>query len=247
VPFTPAHAAAVVPLRRLGLPMGALVAGAVAPDLPLFLWSGGYASTHSPRGVVTLDVVVGLTLLALWAFLLRDAFADLTPWVRDRVGPAAPLGARAWLLAPVAVAVGALTHVVWDSATHPGRWIVLRVGWLQQEHAGLPGLKWAQYLSGVLGVAFVVGYAAWWLSRRPLAPRPSAVANPVAWLAAPLALAVAAGAVGFAVGSVLVDRAYFAAVFGIQAGALGALVVAAAWHVVVRRRTAAATRQRTAP
>ena len=32
MPLTPAHPAVVLPLQRLGLPLSALVAGAVAPD-----------------------------------------------------------------------------------------------------------------------------------------------------------------------------------------------------------------------
>ncbi|GAA1976788.1 hypothetical protein GCM10009718_11340 [Isoptericola halotolerans] len=73
-----------------------------------------------------------------------------------------------------------------DSATHPGRWIVERVEWLQTPHAGLLGSQWAQYVSGVLGVAVLVGYTVWWLRRRPVTRREPRVRHATTWaLAAP--------------------------------------------------------------
>jgi hypothetical protein len=249
MPFTLAHAVVAVPLRglssrsrlgrlgRLGLPMVSVVAGSVAPDLPLYLRAGGYGVTHSLWGVVTVDVVIGVTLVAAWVLLLRNAFADLTPWVRDRVRPRAPLGTRGWLLTPVGVALGALTHVVWDSASHRGGWIVQRVAWLQGEHLGLLGFAWVQHLSSVLGVSFLVGYTIWWLGRRTVRPRPSAVERSAVWFAAVPALAAAGGLTGFALGASLAGRAYLCAVLGVQAGTVAAVLVAAAWHLAVRRAT----------
>ncbi|RHW25669.1 DUF4184 family protein [Nocardioides immobilis] len=64
--MTLAHPAAVLPLGRLGLPMTALVAGSVVPDIPLFLWwVRGYELTHSLVGILVVDVVlaVGVVLL----------------------------------------------------------------------------------------------------------------------------------------------------------------------------------------
>lgn len=92
MPFTPAHAAAVLPLGRTALPMSALVAGSVAPDLPMFLpGRPGYEVTHSLWGVVTVDVLVAMAALWLWFGLVRDPYADVVPWVRDRVPAATSL------------------------------------------------------------------------------------------------------------------------------------------------------------
>ncbi len=52
--------------------------------------------------------------------------------------------------------LGAITHLVWDSFTHAGRWGVEVVPWLHTEHLGLPGYKWAQFASGLLGLAVLV-------------------------------------------------------------------------------------------
>ncbi len=58
--------------------------------------------------------------------------------------------------AALAVVLGALTHLVWDSFTHAGRWGVEVVPWLHTEHLGLPGYTWAQFASGLLGLAVLV-------------------------------------------------------------------------------------------
>jgi hypothetical protein len=131
MPLAPAHSAVVLPLQRLGLPLSALVAGAVARDAPVYLPIGvSYETTHSGRGVVV-DIVIGLALLWLWFFLLRDAVVDLTPPLRPRAAAQARLGRRAWLLAPPAVAVGAGTHVLWDSTTHDWGFIVREFAFLR--------------------------------------------------------------------------------------------------------------------
>jgi hypothetical protein len=118
MPLAPAHPAVVLPLQRLGLPLSALVVGAGAPDAPVYLPVGvSYQTAHSGWGI-TVDVVIGLAVLWLWFALLHDAVVDLTPPLRSRAPARTRLNPRAWLLAPLAVAVGAGTHVLWDSATH---------------------------------------------------------------------------------------------------------------------------------
>ncbi len=236
MPFTPAHAAAVIPLGRSGLPMSALVAGTMVPDLAMFVPGRlDYELTHSAWGIVTVDVLLALAAVWLWFAVVREPYADVVPWVRDRVPATASLTRRQWVLAPLAAAVGALTHVVWDSATHRGRWIVLRVEWLQDEYAGLLGLQWAQYVSGVLGVAVVVGYTVRWLGRRPVSRRDPRVRRPLAWCLAAPAVALVGGMAGFASGAGIHERAFDAAVAAIQSLMLAMIVVSAAWHVVASR------------
>lgn len=58
MPLTLAHPAAVLPLRRCGLPMAALVIGSMMPDVPLFMrWSSGYQVSHSYTGVFTVHLI----------------------------------------------------------------------------------------------------------------------------------------------------------------------------------------------
>ncbi|MCL9796469.1 DUF4184 family protein, partial [Frankia sp. AgKG'84/4] len=160
MPFTLSHPAAVLPLRRLGLPMSALVVGSMVPDIPVFLgWPGVYRFTHSPLGVASADPVLAMAALAVWFWLIRDAVVDLSPGlVRSRLAARARPTRRQWLLAPAAAAVGAMTHVGWDAFTHHDRWGVRQVPWLSADHRGLAGHAWLQYGSSVVGFA-VVGAA----------------------------------------------------------------------------------------
>lgn len=182
MPLAPAHPAVVLPLQRLGLPLSALVMGALAPDVPVYLPVGvTYQTTHSGLGLAV-DVVIGLVLLWLWFALLRDAVVDLTPYLRRHAPAEARLAPRAWLLAPLAVAVGAGTHVLWDSATHDWGFLVHDLTFLREEYGPIPLYRWLQHSSTVAGSVFVAVYGVYQLSRRPMIPRPPAVGRSGLWL-----------------------------------------------------------------
>jgi len=195
MPLAPAHPAAVLPLRRLGLPMSALVIGAVSPDLPVYLPVGvSYSTTHSASGLPVV-VVLGLVMLWLWFALLRDAVVDLTPYLRDRLPPRARLDRRAWLLAPLAVAIGAATHVLWDSATHDWGFVVQGLAFLDDDVGPLPLYRWLQHGSTALGSVVVASYGVTVLRRQQFAPRGPAVRRPGLWWAAVAVAALVAGIV----------------------------------------------------
>ena len=193
MPLSPAHPAVVLPIQRLGLPLSGLVAGAVAPDLPVYLPVGvTYATTHSGAGLVA-DVVIGLVLLCLWSFIVRDAVVDLVPALRSRVPSQARPGAREWLLAPPAVAVGAATHVLWDSATHDWGFVVEELAFLRDDVGPLPLYAWCQHVSTAVGSAVVAAYCLVRLRRLPATAREASVRRPGLWLAVIPIVGVAAG------------------------------------------------------
>ncbi|MGL5809649.1 MAG: DUF4184 family protein [Nocardioides sp.] len=243
MPFTLAHPVAVLPLNRLGLPLSALAAGSMAPDLPVFLRLGeSYWWTHSWPGVVLVDPLLALLVLAIWFGLLRDPLVDTAPaMVRERLAARASLPDRYWLLAIPASMVGAATHVVWDSFTHGGRWGVRHVEWLHTEHAGVLGNRWLRYGSGVLGLAVMASVVWVWFARRPRQPRPARLP----------ALGSRTLAVAVAVACLVAARAWWQSLpFGLHTVAFNtvvdgsvALVAATAalsvlWHVA-NRMTAA--------
>jgi hypothetical protein len=196
MPLAPAHPAVVLPLQRLGLPLSALAVGAVAPDAPVYLPVGvSYATTHSWPGLPAV-VVTGLVVLWVWFALLRDAVVDLTPWLRTRAPAEARLGRRAWLLAPLAIALGAATHVLWDSATHEWGFTVRQVAFLREAAGPVPVYRWLQHASTVVGSIVVAAYGVHWLSGRPVRPRPPAVRRPGLWLA-PVPLAALIVGIGW--------------------------------------------------
>jgi hypothetical protein len=243
MPLTLSHPAAVLPLRRLGLPMTSLVIGSMVLDIPLYLGSRrGYDLAHSPLGVPTVDVAGALLVLAMWFAVLRDPLVDLAPSVvRARLAPRARLTRRQWLLAPIGALIGGITHVAWDSFTHADRWGSEHVTWLQRDHLGLPGLKWAQYASGVLGLIVVAWFAVAHL--RSLGPvdvrRPARVLPPAA-LVAVVGLATLTGVASAAwkasVG--LHAMAFHGVVNSIIVLVVGGVVVCTTWQALRRRSRA---------
>ena len=173
MPFTLAHPAVVLPLRDRGLPMPALVAGAMVPDAPQLLGLLGLRhESHSLLGVVTVDLGLGLIALVLWYAVYRRPLADIAPdpW-RDRLPDQVRMTARGWLLAVPGVLVGALTHVAWDSFTHEGTWVVDHVAPLRAEAGGVAVYDALQWLCSIAGLAIVYVATRRYLRRLPRRPR----------------------------------------------------------------------------
>ncbi|MFH8725956.1 DUF4184 family protein [Streptomyces termitum] len=176
MPFTLSHAAAVLPaLRRDGTARGpfvasALVAGSFSPDLTYFAATAVPGAmefgdvTHSPVGLVTVDVLLAAVLVGLW-LTVREPLVGLLPrrW-RGRVHGV--LRGRPWRDGrPVALAVrfavsaalGAATHLVWDTFTHIDRWGTRTLPFLAEVVGGFPVYQYAQYG----GSALALGLLGW--------------------------------------------------------------------------------------
>ena len=135
MPFTFAHPAAVLPLRHMRLMRTVpLIIGAMTPDVPYFLpWRITKhlpETTHTVLGSFTLDLPIGAALL-LFLWLLRVPLAaPLGPATRAKcLGAVERFGSEplSWALAPLSLLIGAWTHLLWDSFTHPDGWMVLRI------------------------------------------------------------------------------------------------------------------------
>ncbi|KQV16548.1 MULTISPECIES: DUF4184 family protein [unclassified Kitasatospora] len=175
MPFTLSHPAAVLPLlegtrARGPLVAAGLVAGSMAPDVPYFadsLLRGCYdfgAVTHRWWAVPTVDVLIAGGLTWWWYGLVRPGRHEL--------------GRYGWFA--VSAAIGAATHVCWDSFTHEGRAGVRAFPVLNTESAGIPLYTVLQYGSSAVGLALLTRH------------RPPAPALPRTAVAG-LALATAAG------------------------------------------------------
>lgn len=240
MPFTFAHPAAALVFRRTPLPLTAVIAGTMAPDVPVFLKAYGrpYNFTHSITGVLTVDLLVAVTAVGIWFAVLRDPIVDLLPTpVRERLDPGAHYSRNQWLLVAPAAVLGSLTHVGWDLFTHHDRWGVDRIAWLHERHGALVGFQWAQYGSSVAGLSIC---AIWiLLALRGRARRPHPRVDPALGTRALIAGAVATLASGLAAGlsspqpGVVVDLAQ-TAVVGTIIGVACVLLVAVVWQL--RRR-----------
>lgn len=183
MPFTGSHPAAVLPLIRLGLLPSALVIGSMVPDLsyyvPIPVDSG---HTHTAAGVFDVDLPLGLLCFAIWQLLVAPMAVAVAPAaVRRRLPAPAPV--RSWLWQPgdlrqalllvISLVAGAATHVVWDEFTHVGRFGYRHLSWLADQHGPLPGYRWAQYGSGVVGaLVLVLAVRHWWRTAPVTDPAP---------------------------------------------------------------------------
>ncbi|MGH8776866.1 MAG: DUF4184 family protein [Jiangellaceae bacterium] len=175
MPFTGSHPAAVLPFLRWGLVPSALVIGSMVPDLPYFVrLPVDEMLTHSWHGAVTVDVALGAVVFVVWQDMLAPALLAIAPsGVRARLDPSLPVGVVEHVrtvraaAAAVSLAVGALTHVTWDAFTHADRWGSTHIAWLAERQGALPGYRWAQYASGVIGAVLIAGFLIRWYRRTP--------------------------------------------------------------------------------
>ena len=259
MPLTFVHPAAVLPLMRGPLVGAALVAGALAPDVPYFLralpipvsaqsWWEPFlnaTTTHRWPGILTVAMPLALVLYLALALCRRPVRWVLPATSGPESTTRAPVPVRL-VRVVVSLALGVLTHVVWDSFTHGDGWIVENVAGLSTEVIG--SLTWArllQHLSTALGllaiVVFAVRHRDAWLTtsaidtaRRTRFLRMTAVlvASAVVGLITAALVRYEAGA---GVEHLLSDAAIGA---GLGAAGSGAMVVVAWWTIRPDRRPA---------
>ena len=237
MPFTASHAAAVLPLLRTPLPASALVIGSMAPDFPFFLPVDPGLRTHTAAAIVTTDLLFGVPAWLIWHALLAAPALWAAPRpLRARLDGVA-LGVRvrlrdvrAVVLTVVAVAVGSATHVLWDEFTHARRWGPEHLPALDETWWLMPGYRWLQYLSSLVGALVLLAWLARWWRRTPEQAIPDRAAP---WW--PWALVVGAGV---AVGAPVALTAegfggagYDGTTWGGSAAFAVAVVLAAGWHL----------------
>ena len=184
MPFTLAHPAAVLPLPRV---MGrwcvfsALVVGSMAPDFAYFAPLGvSGEQTHSLAGLLWFCIPAGLTALLVFHGLLKQPLISLFPeWMQASLAPytdsRSPRGGWRWLPIVICLAIGALTHIVWDAFTHRGAPAVEMLPVLNATVTSAGGYelrvyKILQHGSTLLGMAAVALCAWGWLRRNPGTP-----------------------------------------------------------------------------
>ncbi len=179
MPFTLSHPAAVLPLMRRPFVPAALVAGAVAPDVPYFLtrlgvsetssqdWYGpllNATETHSFDAGLLVDLPLAVVLVAAHRMLRAPVTALLPSGLRlpepERVpGLRAKVRYTVWLL--VSALIGIASHLAWDSFTHGDGFLVTHVEVLRASAlGGLTVARLLQYASTAFGLA-AVGLHLW--------------------------------------------------------------------------------------
>ncbi|WP_424937313.1 MULTISPECIES: DUF4184 family protein [Bacteria] len=211
MPFTVSHAAVALPFARTRVVPAAVAVGAMTPDLPLFLRLNGplYGASHDLL-MLPATMIVAFGLLLVWWLLLRPAVRALAPaWLATRLPDrwdergrsvlrtAIPTaGSACWLA--LALAVGVVSHIVWDAFTHEGRFGSLLVPALGALWGPLPGYRWLQYGTGALGLTVLAVGGVLWLRGRPPRPLSRRATRPIraGWMLALPALLVIAWVIG---------------------------------------------------
>jgi Domain of unknown function (DUF4184) len=237
MPFTASHPAAVLALARWGLPGSALVVGSIAPDMPMVLPIPVVTHfAHTPLGVVTADLAIGVVGFVLWQALFGPALIAVAPKaLRARLPDRVPAGLRfhfgQWnrsALVVAALLIGAVTHVVWDNFTHDWMWGSAHIPWLASRHGPLMGWEWAQRISDVAGLAIVAGWVVAWWRAAPERPDTTVMALPyrmLAWLAI-----LCPAVIGFFYW-LLNGSVFFAVTRGGGLGVIGLTAMAVTWWV----------------
>ena len=252
MPFTISHAAAVLPLRRFTkgvLPLAALMIGSMSPDFSYFLPGDlAFLPTHTLAGLFWFCLPAGLAAWLLFVHVLEAPTLALLPdpW-RTRITPSDSRITLANIaLASVAVVIGAVTHVIWDSFTHRYspvtdalpllRISLFKIGWTH-----IYVYKFLQHLSSVVGMIALLIWA-WRIRHAPVSQTCGAAqhpATPVTTRARAAAVAVLlATSCSFAIANYLTHagvyferRLFHFAIGGMMGWMLAWLTIAAAIHI----------------
>ena len=173
MPFTLAHPAAVIPLRRF-LPFSALVVGSLAPDFEyLFHLAAVSQFSHTLLGIFYFCIPVGVVVLWLFHSVVKCPVLLLLPnFMRRRLEPSSsafsflPLSRLSLIL--IALAVGAFSHLAWDAFTHEAGWAVVRLPVMRAHLFDVAGrevrlYKLVQHGSTLAGLSLL----AYWFWRQP--------------------------------------------------------------------------------
>jgi hypothetical protein len=142
------------------------------PDLGYYLFYSNLArSAHSFLGSVSVCLPVGLAVWGIF-YLLREPLCFVLPQPHRgalAVFAVTPLSLRPRTLiaAGVSVLLGAWTHIVWDSFTHNGTWVVNHLPLLRDSvflvsTVEFPWYSLLQHLSTLVGAAtLIAAYCSW--------------------------------------------------------------------------------------
>jgi membrane-bound metal-dependent hydrolase YbcI (DUF457 family) len=165
MPFTVSHAAAVLPLHRLTkLPLTALMVGSMAPDFGyIFSYEVSRPLTHSFVGLFVFALPVGLLVWLFYvAFLEKATITLLSDRWHTRFAHTDAITPSLIARASIAILIGAVTHLLWDSFTHHETFVTDAFPALL---GPTPGISWLPIyhllhgLSSVVGIVILVRWA----------------------------------------------------------------------------------------
>lgn len=169
MPFTFAHPAIILPLKRYfpsKFSLTGLVSGSLIPDFEYFLRMNMQSHfSHTFAGIIYFGLPLALLLSLIFHHIIRDALIQNLPHLfRSRLKPFLGLN---WLLyfsqnkaiVISSILIGALSHLFWDDFTHKNGFWVQQIPILQN-HLTLFGrlifyYKILQHLSTLIGLSIL--------------------------------------------------------------------------------------------
>ena len=251
MPFTLAHPAAVIPIRKYGV-FSALVLGSMMPDTLYFIPRIEAHDTygHTLPGLFLYCLPAGIALLWLFHAFLKKPLMSLFPEDQQRKLQAAspefrffPL--RRFAMIVLSLLIGAASHVTWDAFTHSNQWGAQLVPVLRRvvrvpPHSYFVISDLLQLGSSVVGLVVLYVYYRRWL--RTAEQREVEAHLPLA-VRAVLLVAFAAGTVAPTIARVALNPMFwnfkrvllgYAAMVGIKVMCVEVLAFCVVWHLIFR-------------
>jgi len=193
MPFTLAHPAAALPLRRKPLVLSALVIGSMAPDFEYLLHLAPRSTiSHTIPGLLVFCLPTGFIVFCLFHRLWKVPVIHLLP-LRHRqrllaFSTSFPLASvMNCLSVAFSILLGATTHLVWDAFTHKYGWAVgffpfLSAPLVKTGFLTLPLYKILQHGSSALGMTcLIVAYFRWLRRATPVPETRAAISITSRW------------------------------------------------------------------
>lgn len=169
MPFTFSHPALVLPLRHLSpkwLSMTGLIIGSLSPDFEYFIRMKIQSEySHTADGMLYFCLPLTLILAFLFHNIVRNSlFNNLPVFLKSRFSAYSKFKwnkyfIKHWFVVCISALIGAISHIFWDSFTHPGGYFVEKIPFLTNSifigGGSVPILKLLQHISSLAGVVFI--------------------------------------------------------------------------------------------
>jgi hypothetical protein len=173
MPFTAAHPAIVLPLKKLNerwFSTTGLVIGSITPDFSYFL---SFAlntriSSHQLPDVFTFNLPVTIVLALLYHGIIKESLIEhLPPFFKRRANPAKQSNwlkylYKHWAVFLGSALIGILSHLLWDSFTHFEGYFANKIPWLLDQISffgiNITASRLMQHLSTIVGIIYIAFY-----------------------------------------------------------------------------------------
>jgi len=174
MPFTPAHPAIILPfIRSRYFSATGLIVGSLSPDFEYFFKMGvDSIYSHTRAGLLYFDLPVTIVLSFIFHQVVKNNLISNMPvFIQKRFQDTLNLNflnylKKNWLIFLISAALGAASHIFWDSFTHNNRFFVRMFSeiysttYVPFDGANYPLFYVLQQISTALGLIIVTVYIA---------------------------------------------------------------------------------------